>query len=145
MGSQRQGARASTLDIDMPRTCCTHLRVLVPVRMLPVRSPGKSPCGGRRGGQCIESFDLSQVAKGGKIAKRWTNNKKSDFAPGPGTVIAGFSVKSCVEPTKNQLLTPVLKPIRGTFYFWFTKLSVLRCFATMAICVKVERLNPLTF
>ncbi len=69
--------------------------------------------------------------------------KKSDFAPGPGTVIAGFSVKNCGETAQNQLLRPVLKPIRGTFYFWFTNLSVLLRFARMAICDKVEPLKIL--
>ncbi len=93
---------------------------------------------------CVEWFDLSQVAKGGKITKRWTKNEKSDFAPGPGTVIIGFSAKKHAEPTKNQLLRPVLKPIRGTFYFWFTKLSVSLRFARMAICDKVEPLKPKT-
>ncbi len=58
--------------------------------------------------QCVESFDLTQVAKGGKIAQRWTKNKKSDFAPGPGTAIAEFNTKNNVEPNANQLLTPNL-------------------------------------
>ena len=48
----------------------------------------------------LEWFDLSQVAKGGKITKRWTNNKKPDFAPGPGTVIIGFSAKNMQNPLK---------------------------------------------
>ena len=71
------------------------------------------------------------------------NNKnvKYDFAQGPGTVIAGFSVEHCIESTENQPLTPILKPIRDKFYFWFINLSVLLRFARMAICVKVEPLK----
>ena len=48
--------------------------------------------------ECLECFDLTQVAKGRKIARRWTKiKKKPDFAPGPGTVIVGLSVKNCVK------------------------------------------------
>ena len=65
----------------------------------------------------VESLDLTQVAKGGNIAQRWTKHKKTDFAPGPGTAIVGFSVKGCAESTQNQLQRPVLRPIRGTFLF----------------------------
>ncbi len=84
------------------------------------------------------SFGRSKL---GSKTKRWTKNKKTNFAPGPGTVIIGFSAKKHAEPIKNQLLRPVLKPIRGTFYFWFTKLSVSLRFARMAICDKVEPLK----
>ncbi len=67
--------------------------------------------------------------------------KESEFAPGSGTVIAGLITENHVETTQNQILTPILRPTRGTVYFWSTNLSVLLCFARMVICGKVEPLS----
>ena len=53
---------------------------------------------------------------------------------GPGTVMVGFSTRSCRGSTKNQLLRPILRPIHGTFY--------VVCFAVF--CFNVDLCQGLT-
>ena len=83
----------------------------------------------------FESFDPTQVAtKGTKTAQGWTNIKINDFAPGPGTSIAGCRTNNYIESTQHQLLKSILRPFRGTSYVLSTNVLVLLCFASMAMC-----------
>ncbi len=95
----------------------------------------------RRCNVCFESFDLTQVAKGGQIAKCRTKKWKSRFRTRPRDFHSRIQCQNSIESTENQPLTLIIRPMRGTFYFWFTNLSVLLRCARMAICVKVEPLN----
>ncbi len=69
-----------------------------------------------------------------------SKKEKKKIAPGPGTIIAGFSARSCrISRTSVSETTPDAHSRHLSF--WSTNLSVLLYCARMAICVKLERLK----